>query len=57
MPCQEDYEAYIKCCKEYENTRDMVDCETITYKFRQCMEKHMNPPKVEDSRQETSKAK
>lgn len=84
MPCQEDYDAYIKCCKDFaedsfseknnlnmlllllllssvslnqqdsylnwristsstvahttagaeENTRDMVDCETITYKIK-----------------------
>mmetsp|Transcript_128775 Transcript_128775/g.181692 ORF Transcript_128775/g.181692 Transcript_128775/m.181692 type:complete len:84 (+) Transcript_128775:34-285(+) len=43
MPCQEDFDAYMKCCKDFENTQDMVDCETITYKFRQCMEKQMAP--------------
>eukprot|EP00442_Polarella_glacialis_P058500 CAMPEP_0115087392 /NCGR_PEP_ID=MMETSP0227-20121206/23244_1 /TAXON_ID=89957 /ORGANISM="Polarella glacialis, Strain CCMP 1383" /LENGTH=136 /DNA_ID=CAMNT_0002477213 /DNA_START=43 /DNA_END=450 /DNA_ORIENTATION=+ len=41
MPCQDDFNAYLRCCKENDDTPGMVDCETIMYKFRQCMEKKM----------------
>eukprot|EP00933_Yihiella_yeosuensis_P073938 TRINITY_DN82732_c0_g1_i1.p1 TRINITY_DN82732_c0_g1~~TRINITY_DN82732_c0_g1_i1.p1 ORF type:complete len:115 (+),score=20.60 TRINITY_DN82732_c0_g1_i1:47-391(+) len=41
MPCQEAFDDYMRCCKDNENSREMVDCEDIMFKFRRCMEKEM----------------
>mmetsp|Transcript_141338 Transcript_141338/g.451726 ORF Transcript_141338/g.451726 Transcript_141338/m.451726 type:complete len:107 (-) Transcript_141338:135-455(-) len=36
-PCQEEYDAYMKCCKANEMTPGMNDCEDIMAGFQQCM--------------------
>mmetsp|Transcript_53864 Transcript_53864/g.99553 ORF Transcript_53864/g.99553 Transcript_53864/m.99553 type:complete len:86 (+) Transcript_53864:64-321(+) len=48
-PCQEDFDQYLRCCRENKDTIDMVDCEDITYRFRQCMEKSFKQSQPSDA--------
>mmetsp|Transcript_11630 Transcript_11630/g.17521 ORF Transcript_11630/g.17521 Transcript_11630/m.17521 type:complete len:107 (-) Transcript_11630:131-451(-) len=45
-PCQEEFDAYMRCCKSNEMTQDMNDCEEITTTFQQCMRRSKGIDKV-----------
>mmetsp|Transcript_103789 Transcript_103789/g.289147 ORF Transcript_103789/g.289147 Transcript_103789/m.289147 type:complete len:120 (-) Transcript_103789:69-428(-) len=36
-PCQEDFDAYMRCCKANGQTQNMNECEDIMAGFQQCM--------------------
>eukprot|EP00931_Biecheleriopsis_adriatica_P105542 TRINITY_DN80108_c0_g1_i1.p1 TRINITY_DN80108_c0_g1~~TRINITY_DN80108_c0_g1_i1.p1 ORF type:complete len:139 (+),score=38.93 TRINITY_DN80108_c0_g1_i1:31-417(+) len=50
QPCQDEFDAYMRCTSTKNMTVDMTDCENIAIDFKKCMERSVQSKELDAER-------